>query len=105
MTATLAPPPAPPVPPPAARHRSPLRVTQSRVVHSEWTKFRSLRSTIYTLVLAVALMIGLGALLSAVAVNQPAGLDPGATVDLDQPDRHVLRTARRRRPRRADDHR
>ena len=75
MTTTL----APPVPLTAARHGSPLRVTQARVVRSEWTKFHSLRSAIYTLVLAVALMIGLGALLSAVAVNQPAGIDPGST--------------------------
>ena len=58
---------------------SPLRVTQARVALSEWTKFRSLRSTVYTLLLAVALMIGLGALISAVAASQARGLDTGAT--------------------------
>jgi ABC-2 type transport system permease protein len=56
-----------------------LRVTQLRVALSEWTKFRSLRSTHYTLLLAVTLLIGLGALLCAVAVGQAHGLDTGAT--------------------------
>lgn len=56
-----------------------LRVTQARVVLSEWIKFRSLRSTVYTLLAAVVLMIGVGALLSAVAASQPHGLDAGAT--------------------------
>jgi ABC-2 type transport system permease protein len=59
--------------------RATLRVTQPRVALSEWTKFRSLRSTQYTLLLAVALLIGLGALLCAVAVSQARGLDTGAT--------------------------
>jgi ABC-2 type transport system permease protein len=56
-----------------------LRVTQLRVVLSEWTKFRSLRSTVYTLLVAVALMVGLGALLAGIAASQPKGLDAGAT--------------------------
>ena len=54
-----------------------LRVTQSRVVLSEWTKFRSLRSTVYTLLAAVVFMVGLGALFSAITVAQPGGLEPG----------------------------
>jgi len=54
-----------------------LRVTPTGVVVSEWTKFRSLRSTIYTLLMAVVSMVGLGALISAVAANQPGGLEPG----------------------------
>ena len=64
---------------PAISHDAALGVTQARVALSEWTKFRSLRSTLYTLLLAVALMIGLGALLSAVAAGQARGLDAGAT--------------------------
>ena len=52
-------------PPPAH-----LKVTQSRVLLSEWTKFRSLRSTMWTLAITVLLMIGLGALFSAVTANQ-----------------------------------
>ena len=47
-----------------------LRVTQSRVLRSEWTKFRSLRSTVWTLLTAVVLSIGIGALFSAVSASQ-----------------------------------
>jgi hypothetical protein len=54
-----------------------VRVTQTRVVLSEWTKFRSLRSTIYTLLLAVVFMIGIGAMITAITSNQPGGLEPG----------------------------
>jgi ABC-2 type transport system permease protein len=75
MTAALTPAPASA----AISRDDQLRVTQSRVVLSEWTKFRSLRSTVYTLLVAVVLMIGLGALLSAGAASQPNGLDAGAT--------------------------
>ena len=48
----------------------PLKVTQARVVRSEWMKFRSLRSTLYTLLAAVALTVGIGALFSAVTASQ-----------------------------------
>ncbi|MDQ2811245.1 MAG: ABC transporter permease [Actinomycetota bacterium] len=47
-----------------------LRVTQARVVRSEWIKFRSLRSTVWTLLTAVVLSIGIGALFSAVSASQ-----------------------------------
>ena len=47
-----------------------LKVTQGRVLLSEFTKFRSLRSTMWTLVAAVALMIGIGALFSGVNASQ-----------------------------------
>jgi ABC-type transport system involved in multi-copper enzyme maturation permease subunit len=47
-----------------------LKVTQGRVLRSELTKFRSLRSTGYTLLAAVVLMIGIGALFSAVTASQ-----------------------------------
>ena len=47
-----------------------LKVTQGRVLLSEFTKFRSLRSTLYTLLTAVVLMIGIGALFSAVTASQ-----------------------------------
>ena len=50
--------------------RPALKVTQGRVLRSELTKFRSLRSTIYTLLTAVALMIGIGALFSALYASQ-----------------------------------
>jgi ABC-2 type transport system permease protein len=54
---------------PAPRQHG-LRVTQPRVLLSEWTKFRSLRSTVWTLLIAVLLSIGLGALFSAVSASQ-----------------------------------
>src|SRR5262245_40276198 len=66
MSAVLTP--ATPTPAPA---RVPaLKVTQGRVLRSEFTKFRSLRSTMWTLLAAVVLMIGLGALFSAVTASQ-----------------------------------
>lgn len=73
MTDTLTPAPAPA---PASRPAR-LKVTPLRVAWSEWTKFRSLRSTVYTLVAAVTLMIGMGALFTAITVHESAGLGPG----------------------------
>jgi hypothetical protein len=62
---------------PAAARVPALRVTQRRVLLSEFTKFRSLRSTMWTLLAAVVLMIGLGALFSAANASRyptrPAG--------------------------------
>lgn len=49
------------------RPRSSGHVTQWRVILSEWSKFRSLRSTRYTLLTAVSLIVGL-ALAAAVTV-------------------------------------
>jgi ABC-2 type transport system permease protein len=59
----------PAIPAPVAAGRA-LKVTQGRVLLSEFTKFRSLRSTLYTLLTAVVLMIGIGALFSAVTASQ-----------------------------------
>jgi ABC-2 type transport system permease protein len=73
MTTTMAPPP----PSATGTARTRLRVTPTRVVLSEWTKFRSLRSTVHTLLIAVVLMIGIGALFAAITASQPGGLDPG----------------------------
>jgi ABC-2 type transport system permease protein len=50
-------------PPP---YRAGMKVTPLRVITSEWTKFRSLRSSAITLLVAVVLTVGLGALISAV---------------------------------------
>ncbi|MFB6551669.1 ABC transporter permease [Streptomyces sp. NPDC056405] len=50
----------------AGRHVGGLRVTFPRVVHMEWIKLRSLRSTLYTLAITVALVVGLGLLFSGV---------------------------------------
>jgi ABC-2 type transport system permease protein len=71
----------------AAANAPALRVTQAGVLLAEVTKFRSLRSTWYTLLTAVALMIGIGALFSAVTASQyhtfsaagKAAFNPAAT--------------------------
>ena len=65
MTAVLTPGPA------SARPAAPvLKVTQARVLVSEFTKFRTIRSTVWTLLVAVVLMIGISALFSAVTASQ-----------------------------------
>jgi ABC-type transport system involved in multi-copper enzyme maturation permease subunit len=55
---------------PTAGSAPALKVTQARVLLSEFTKFRSLRSTMYTLLTALVLMIGLGAVFSTVTASQ-----------------------------------
>ena len=47
-----------------------LKVTQARVVVSEFTKFRTVRSTVWTLLVSVVLIIGISALFSAVTASQ-----------------------------------
>ncbi|HYN71547.1 MAG TPA: ABC transporter permease, partial [Nakamurella sp.] len=74
MTTTLA-----PATTPTTVEGTPLRVTRARVLLSEWTKFRSLRSTVSTLLIAVVLMIGLGAMFAAITASQTTGFEPGAT--------------------------
>ena len=64
-------------PPTTVDPRAHLRVTPVRVLRSEWTKFRSLRSTVYTVLAALTLMIGMGALFAAITADQPGGLKPG----------------------------
>lgn len=52
-----------------------MKVSQLRVVRSEWTKFRSLRSTNITLLVAVVLTVGLGALICGVTAAHWATAD------------------------------
>jgi ABC-2 type transport system permease protein len=61
------------------------RVTQARVLRSEWTKLRSLPSTAWSLLTAVVLVVGFGAVYSMVRVTRPphqpadvASFDPTA---------------------------
>jgi len=51
---------------PASIIHAGMKVSQVRVILSEWTKFRSLRSTKITLLVSLVLTIGVGALVSAV---------------------------------------
>jgi ABC-2 type transport system permease protein len=46
-------------------------VTQPRVVHSEWTKLRSLPSTVWSLLAAVTMVVGFGAVYCLVRVTRP----------------------------------
>src|SRR5579859_5161079 len=52
-----------------------IRVTQPRVVRSEWIKLRSLRSTVYTLIATVVMTVGTGTLFAAL-VPANAHSDP-----------------------------
>jgi ABC-2 type transport system permease protein len=52
------------------------RVTQRNVVRSEWTKLWTLRSTRWSLLVAVVAMAGLGPLVAAVQMNRWTHLDP-----------------------------
>ena len=57
--------------PASARPADPvLKVTQARVLVSEFTKFRTVRSTVWTLLVSVVLIIGISALFSAVSASQ-----------------------------------
>jgi ABC-2 type transport system permease protein len=59
-----------------------VRLTLVRVVNSEWIKFRTLRSTIWTLVVTVLVMVGMVTLFSGVLASQGAG-GRGAPVSID----------------------
>ncbi|MER7930617.1 ABC transporter permease [Streptomyces sp. NPDC096057] len=69
-----------PAPEQAALHQG-ARVTQVRVLRSEWTKFRSLRSTTYTMFTAVAIFIGGGVLFPWIRANQSMTAQERATFD------------------------
>jgi ABC-2 type transport system permease protein len=60
-----------------------MRVTQARVINSEWTKFRSLRSTNVTLLVSVVLTVGLGALISAVTASHWSHQSPAERIDFN----------------------
>lgn len=60
----------------APRSMGRLRVTQSRVIHSEWIKFWSLRSTAITLIAAIAVYVGIGLLASQIFSTSGEGPGP-----------------------------
>jgi ABC-2 type transport system permease protein len=57
------------------------RVTFPRVVHSEWTKLRSVRSTRWSFLLAIVFTIGLAALTSAVVEAHWSSMSPQDRAD------------------------
>jgi ABC-2 type transport system permease protein len=61
------------------------RVTQLRVALSEWTKIRSVRSTIWSLFVAVILTVGFPLLFAAVTSSHWGSMSPH-----DRADRHPL---------------
>ncbi len=65
-----------PAPAPAAIDTTQYGVTSRRVLRSEWTKFWSVRSPRWTLLVAVVLTVGLGALFSAVRSSNFASMSP-----------------------------
>ena len=62
-----------------------IKVTQPRVVRSEWTKLRSVRSTLWSLFVAVLLGIGLPCLFAAVTSSHWGSMGPH-----ERADRHPL---------------
>ncbi len=58
-----------------------LGVTLPRVINSEWIKFRSLRSTVVTLLVGVALVVGLGLLITSVSSGPSARRPNGGLTD------------------------
>ena len=63
------------------------RVTQTRVIRSEWTKLWSLRSTRWTLLVAILGMAGLGPLIATIQMNRWNQMGLGRPAPL-QPDQH-----------------
>lgn len=65
------------------RHAAATQVTQARVVLSEWTKLRSLRSTVYSMLAAVVVVVGLAILVPLVTVSHWPPRDPGEALGFD----------------------
>jgi hypothetical protein len=68
---------------PAAATAPRGKVTQLRVITSEWIKFRSLRSTYLTLIIAVLAMIGLAALICWATASRWTTMPAMEKVDFD----------------------
>jgi ABC-2 type transport system permease protein len=64
-------------------------VTQARVLLSEWTKLRSLRSTVFSLLAAVLFILGLAVLVPSVTVAHWPPHDPGEAARFDPTTRSL----------------
>jgi ABC-2 type transport system permease protein len=71
---------ATPTRPPAS---APKKVTQARVLLSEWTKIRSLRSTVFSLLAAIVFIIGFAVLVPSVIVSHWPPRDPRESLGFD----------------------
>ncbi|MGY3204117.1 ABC transporter permease [Streptomyces sp. TE5632] len=58
-------------------------MTSAQVVRSEWTKIRSVASTVWTLSLAVVVTIALGMLISALSANEFDNMSPQSRLSFD----------------------
>ncbi len=65
------------------------KVTQARVVLSEWTKLRSLRSTVFSLLAAVVFIVGLSVLVPSVTVAHWPPRDAGEAAAFDPTTRSL----------------
>jgi ABC-type transport system involved in multi-copper enzyme maturation permease subunit len=78
-----------PVPPAASRRQTRFRpATFTDAVQSEWTKFRTVRSSFWCLAIGAVLGIGLGALVSLISANHYS-TDPGIRFDWNPADRSL----------------
>jgi len=77
---------------PAATVSDNIVVTQRRVLVSEWLKLRSLRSTVWTLVVAVGMTIGIGVLVGLIFHSHWAHMRPEEKMRFD-PTEDTLRGA------------
>jgi ABC-2 type transport system permease protein len=59
-----------------------VRLTFPRVVRSEWIKFRTLRSTIWTLAITLLLMVGIVTLFSAILASQETQRGGPSSIDV-----------------------
>lgn len=60
-----------------------MKVTQWRVIVSEWIKIRSLRSTVYTLLAAVVVVVGFGVIAALTSTGAITTGDGGQDVGTD----------------------
>jgi ABC-2 type transport system permease protein len=60
-----------------------IKVTQARVVVSEWIKMRSLRSTVWTLLITIGITIGFGLLIALVFHSNWSHMRPGERARFD----------------------
>ena len=65
------------------------KVTQARVILSEWTKLRSLRSTMFSLLAAVVFIVGLSVLVPTVIVAHWPPPEPQAALHFDPTSRSL----------------
>ncbi|MEU8136964.1 hypothetical protein [Streptodolium elevatio] len=74
----------PPVPAPQGqyRHEHTGSLHFTRMLQSEWTKIRTVRSTMWSLIIMVVLIVGMAALLGGTVTNEDESPDPSVSLSL-----------------------